>query len=52
MDFLRNLGLLAGVFLLPKYLAGAAVVWVLVRLHPLLQWALMVAVVLGWGNSI
>ncbi len=34
MDILRSLGLLAGVFLLPKYLAGAAVVWVLVRLHP------------------
>lgn len=50
MNFLRNLGLLAGVFLLPKYLASVAVVWVLLRLHPLLQWIGVIAAGLIWGD--
>ncbi len=50
MTYLRSLGLLAGVFLLPKYLASVAVVWVLGRLHPLIQWIVVITVALIWGD--
>jgi hypothetical protein len=51
MNTLRFLGLLAGVFFMPKHLASVAVLWVLLRLHPLLQWIAVMTVVLVWGDA-